>query len=160
AGRKDDQDKDPWGLAPWDAFRAIVKVLRFGADKYTTHLELPTDGAIRWLQCQLNAADPLLAILIAPITVEGSCVASISPNLNLQTSERCRMMDAPSVIGPYRMSGRSISIMITKADGSEDFYVADATTDSECLKKIQDYCDAHYPTLRSRSPIRFAQSAD
>jgi hypothetical protein len=33
-GRKDDGGKDPWHLAPWDAFRAIVKVLRFGADKY------------------------------------------------------------------------------------------------------------------------------
>ena len=33
-GRKDDQGKDPWGLAPWDAFRAIVKVLAFGAKKY------------------------------------------------------------------------------------------------------------------------------
>jgi hypothetical protein len=34
AGRKDDQGKDPWHLAPWDAFRAIVAVLRFGAGKY------------------------------------------------------------------------------------------------------------------------------
>lgn len=33
-GRKDDSGKEPWHLAPWDAFRAIVKVLRFGADKY------------------------------------------------------------------------------------------------------------------------------
>ena len=33
-GRKDDQGKDPWHLAPWDAFRAIVKVLNFGAGKY------------------------------------------------------------------------------------------------------------------------------
>jgi hypothetical protein len=33
-GRKDDQGKDPWHLAPWDAFRAIIKVLRFGAEKY------------------------------------------------------------------------------------------------------------------------------
>ena len=33
-GRKDDQGKDPWHLAPWDAFRAIVKVLQFGAGKY------------------------------------------------------------------------------------------------------------------------------
>ena len=30
-GRKDDQGKDPWHLAPWDACRAIV--LRFGAEK-------------------------------------------------------------------------------------------------------------------------------
>lgn len=33
-GRKDDSGKEPWHLAPWDAFRAIVCVLRFGADKY------------------------------------------------------------------------------------------------------------------------------
>jgi hypothetical protein len=33
-GRKDDQGKDPWHLAPWDAFRAIITVLRFGAKKY------------------------------------------------------------------------------------------------------------------------------
>lgn len=34
-GRKDDSKKDPWHLAPWDAFRAIVQVLRFGAEKYS-----------------------------------------------------------------------------------------------------------------------------
>ena len=33
-GRKDYKGKDPWHLAPWDAFRAIIKVLRFGAEKY------------------------------------------------------------------------------------------------------------------------------
>lgn len=33
-GRKDDTSKDPWHLAPWDAFRAIVKVIGFGAKKY------------------------------------------------------------------------------------------------------------------------------
>jgi hypothetical protein len=33
-GRKNDSEKDPWHLAPWDAFRAIVKVLAFGARKY------------------------------------------------------------------------------------------------------------------------------
>ncbi|MCC0809417.1 hypothetical protein FPV16_25005 [Methylobacterium sp. W2] len=33
-GRKDDIGKDPWDLAPWDAFRAIVAVLGFGARKY------------------------------------------------------------------------------------------------------------------------------
>ncbi len=32
--RKDDQQKEPWHLAPWDAFCAIVKVLLVGADKY------------------------------------------------------------------------------------------------------------------------------
>lgn len=33
-GRKDDGGKDPWHLAPFDAFRAIIKVLAFGAGKY------------------------------------------------------------------------------------------------------------------------------
>ena len=33
-GRKDDTGKDPWDLAPWDAFRAIVGVLALGAKKY------------------------------------------------------------------------------------------------------------------------------
>lgn len=33
-GRKDDSGKDPWHLMPWDAARAIVKVLAFGAGKY------------------------------------------------------------------------------------------------------------------------------
>ena len=36
-GRKDDHDKDPWHLAPWDSFRCIVKVLMFGANN-TTHV--------------------------------------------------------------------------------------------------------------------------
>jgi hypothetical protein len=31
---KNDFNKDPWHLAPWDAFRAIVKVMAFGAKKY------------------------------------------------------------------------------------------------------------------------------
>jgi hypothetical protein len=34
AGVKHDNAKDPWHLAPWDAFCAIVKVLAFGATKY------------------------------------------------------------------------------------------------------------------------------
>lgn len=29
-----DYGKDPWHLAPWDAFRGIVKVLAYGANKY------------------------------------------------------------------------------------------------------------------------------
>jgi len=33
-GVKFDQGKDPWHLAPIDAFRAIIKVLAFGAKKY------------------------------------------------------------------------------------------------------------------------------
>lgn len=34
-GVKFDQGKDPWQLMPWDAVRGIVKVLAFGAGKYT-----------------------------------------------------------------------------------------------------------------------------
>lgn len=34
-GRKDDQGKDPWDLLPWDAVRAIVKVLMYGRAKYS-----------------------------------------------------------------------------------------------------------------------------
>lgn len=33
-GVKHDSDKDPWQLVPWDALRAITKVLAFGAKKY------------------------------------------------------------------------------------------------------------------------------
>ena len=33
-GIKHDQGKDPWDLAPWDSFRAIVEILDFGARKY------------------------------------------------------------------------------------------------------------------------------
>lgn len=33
-GRKDDNGKAPWHLCPWDAVRAIIKVLAFGANKY------------------------------------------------------------------------------------------------------------------------------
>lgn len=34
-GLKFDDGKDPWHLAPWDAFRAIIKVLAYGEKKYT-----------------------------------------------------------------------------------------------------------------------------
>lgn len=33
-GRKNDDGKDPWALAPWDAFREVVKILALGAVKY------------------------------------------------------------------------------------------------------------------------------
>lgn len=33
-GTKLDTGKDPWHLAPWDAFRCVVSVLAFGAKKY------------------------------------------------------------------------------------------------------------------------------
>jgi len=44
-GRKDDQDKDPWHLLPWDAVRAIVKILAFGADKYAPR---NWEGGMAW----------------------------------------------------------------------------------------------------------------
>jgi hypothetical protein len=34
SGTKHDTGKDPWHLAPWDAFREVVRVLAFGATKY------------------------------------------------------------------------------------------------------------------------------
>jgi hypothetical protein len=34
-GVKFDAGKDPWHLVPWDALRAITKVLAFGAKKYS-----------------------------------------------------------------------------------------------------------------------------
>lgn len=34
SAQKNDWDKDPWHLAPWDAFRSVVKVMAFGAKKY------------------------------------------------------------------------------------------------------------------------------
>lgn len=34
-GRKDDTGKDPWHLIPWDSIRCIVKILEFGAKKYS-----------------------------------------------------------------------------------------------------------------------------
>jgi hypothetical protein len=33
-GRKDDAEKDPWHLLPFDALLCIVRVLAFGAKKY------------------------------------------------------------------------------------------------------------------------------
>lgn len=33
-GTKHDQGKAPWGLLPWDALGAAVRVLAFGRDKY------------------------------------------------------------------------------------------------------------------------------
>lgn len=33
-GRKDDGDKLPWHLIPFDAVRCVVRVLKFGAGKY------------------------------------------------------------------------------------------------------------------------------
>lgn len=34
-GTKFDHGKDPWHLLPWDAARAVVRVLAFGAGKYS-----------------------------------------------------------------------------------------------------------------------------
>ena len=34
SGKKYDGGKDPWHLAPWDAFKAVILVMAFGAAKY------------------------------------------------------------------------------------------------------------------------------
>ncbi len=34
SGRKDDRDKLRWSLVPWGQMTAVVRVLKFGADKY------------------------------------------------------------------------------------------------------------------------------
>lgn len=47
-GRKDDEQKAPWHLAPWDAFRAIVLVLRFGANKYQAR---NWEKGMAWSRC-------------------------------------------------------------------------------------------------------------
>lgn len=47
-GRKDDGGKDPWHLVPWDATRAIVKVLAFGAGKYS---ERNWEKGMAWSRC-------------------------------------------------------------------------------------------------------------
>jgi hypothetical protein len=47
-GRKDDGGKDPWHLMPWDAARAIVKVLAFGAGKYN---ERNWEKGMAWSRC-------------------------------------------------------------------------------------------------------------
>lgn len=44
-GRKDDREKDRWELIPFDAMRVVVKVLTFGAKKYTRP---GSDGAHNW----------------------------------------------------------------------------------------------------------------
>jgi hypothetical protein len=47
-GVKFDGDKDPWHLAPWDAFRGIVKVLAFGAGKYAPR---NWEKGMAWSRC-------------------------------------------------------------------------------------------------------------
>ena len=47
-GTKFDNDKDPWHLAPWDAFRAIVSVLRHGAKKYEAR---NWEKGMAWSRC-------------------------------------------------------------------------------------------------------------
>jgi hypothetical protein len=44
---KFDNGKDPWHLAPWDAFRAIVKVLAYGANKYSAR-NWESHGGMKW----------------------------------------------------------------------------------------------------------------
>lgn len=47
-GRKDDSSKEPWHLVPFDAVRAIVKVLAFGANKYEPR---NWEKGIAWSRC-------------------------------------------------------------------------------------------------------------
>lgn len=47
-GRKLDSGKDPWHLVPWDALRAIVQVLSFGAGKYS---ERNWENGMAWSRC-------------------------------------------------------------------------------------------------------------
>jgi len=57
-GLKFDEDKDPWDLAPWDAFRAIVKVLKFGAVKYERR---NWEKGMAWSRCYAAAMRHLIA---------------------------------------------------------------------------------------------------
>jgi hypothetical protein len=45
---KFDTAKDPWHLVPWDAVRAIVKILAFGANKYS---ERNWEKGMAWSRC-------------------------------------------------------------------------------------------------------------
>lgn len=47
-GVKFDANKDPWHLAPWDAFNAVVKVLAFGAHKYAPR---NWEKGMAWSRC-------------------------------------------------------------------------------------------------------------
>lgn len=45
---KKDYGKDPWHLFPWDAARGIVKVLAFGANKYSAR---GWEEGMDWSRC-------------------------------------------------------------------------------------------------------------
>ena len=47
-GKKFDGDKDPWHLVPWEAMKALVLVLRFGAGKYG---ERNWEKGMAWSRC-------------------------------------------------------------------------------------------------------------
>ena len=47
-GRKDDGGKDPWHLLPFDAIRAVLKVLAFGAGKYG---DRNWEAGMAWSRC-------------------------------------------------------------------------------------------------------------
>lgn len=52
-GNKHDTGKDPWHLVPWDAVRAIVMILAFGARKYAArNWELGMDWSRCFSACQ------------------------------------------------------------------------------------------------------------
>lgn len=48
AGEKFDGGKDPWHLLPFDAVRAIIKVLAFGAGKYAPR---NWEQGMAWSRC-------------------------------------------------------------------------------------------------------------
>jgi len=56
AGIKHDAGKDPWHLVPWDAVRAITKVLLFGATKYD---ERNWEQGMDWSRCYRAAFNHL-----------------------------------------------------------------------------------------------------
>lgn len=57
-GVKFDEGKDPWHLAPWDAFRAIVIVLAYGAQNYAPR---NWERGMDWSRCYAAALRHLTA---------------------------------------------------------------------------------------------------
>lgn len=48
SGKKFDEGKDPWHLLPFDAVGAIIKVLAFGASKYSAR---NWEEGMAWSRC-------------------------------------------------------------------------------------------------------------
>lgn len=103
-GRKDDSGKDPWHLAPWDAFRAIVKVLRFGANKYSTVIGVnEPEDVQQWIDYLMD--DPL-----APVT-QISIDMSETAGVEVATSATCAdpTLHSLSGSGKTELSGGRIT---------------------------------------------------